>query len=182
MAVIYGKKLVQLLSIKSETIKHPYEQMHILCSCMSGSICTESLRYWWREKCGQRCEIHWYRTMVLWFKKSLFWGMPKSVYADTAASLITALCPEPHLLPLCAAQPFRTSASGSASFSLGNTLCSVFLLYGGRGTELKSAVFPLQLALLLSLPTRMPEWSSFAESMCFNLNTNSNTKPRNTGK
>lgn len=168
MAVIYGKKLVQLVRIKSETVKHLYEQMHILSSCMSGSTCTESLRYWWREKCGQRCEIRWYHTMVLWFQKSVFWGMPKSVYADTAASLITALCPEHRVLPLCAAQPWDTSASGSASFSLGNTLCSVFLLYGGR--ELNwNPLFPLQLALLLSLPTRMPEWSSFAESMCFNL-------------
>lgn len=45
MAVIYAKKLVQLLSIKSQNNKIPYEQMHILCSCMSGSICIESLEY-----------------------------------------------------------------------------------------------------------------------------------------
>lgn len=50
MAVIYGKKLVQLVRIKSETVKHLYEQMHILCSCMGGSTCTESLRYWWRDE------------------------------------------------------------------------------------------------------------------------------------
>lgn len=62
MVVIYDKKLVQLLNIKSQNNKPPYEQMYILCSCTSGSICIESLQYRWREKCGQRCEIHWYRS------------------------------------------------------------------------------------------------------------------------
>lgn len=80
--------------------------------------------------------------------------MPKSVYADAAAILVTARCPEPHLLPCCLACPLDTSPSGSASFSLGNTSCSAFSLDNGRRTELKPVVFPLQQAVLLSPPRR----------------------------
>jgi len=107
MAVIYDKKLLQLLNIKSQNNKNPTnEQMYILYSCTrNGSVWIESFQYRLREKCVQRCEIYRYHTGTVIPESCV--PMDAKItgcqYCRVNGNCLVSCSASPRLLPLCVA-------------------------------------------------------------------------------
>lgn len=95
MALIYDKKVFQLLNIKSQNNRKRPMSRCIYCINVQGikSIWIASLHYRWRNV--GRGVKYTDTIVVLWFQKSVFQGMTKSACADPVASVVTAWCPVP---------------------------------------------------------------------------------------
>lgn len=117
----------------------------------------------WRDKWGKRCEIHRYHSDTV---------IPKICFPRDARITVCWYCPiSDNSLLSCSASPHLLLLCGIAlrylcfSISLGNTFCTVFSLGNRKGEELSWTGLCFRsayLAVLLSLPGRMLEWSSYA--------------------